>query len=109
MNVRDTVLLLVSVGQFGCFGYRAASRQECSVFERSLVSIPVLSDTYIVLPTRVLGSLREFHFVTIPVYTYEPPVVKRVPVQALFEGPVFFSPRRLSQTFGEHFVSKIVL
>ncbi|KAI2814420.1 hypothetical protein CBS115989_8593 [Aspergillus niger] len=95
MTVRDTVLLLVSVGRFGCFGYGAASRRECSVFERSLVSIPVLSDASIVLPTRVSGSLREFYFVTFPVrYPLRGCGVSIRPsveglAQALFERLVF--------------------
>ncbi|CAK46052.1 uncharacterized protein BO96DRAFT_428767 [Aspergillus niger CBS 101883] len=88
-------LLLVSVGRFGCFGYGAASRRECSVFERSLVSIPVLSDASIVLPTRVSGSLREFYFVTFPVrYPLRGCGVSIRPsveglAQALFERLVF--------------------
>ncbi|GLA26414.1 hypothetical protein ACMYSQ_004106 [Aspergillus niger] len=49
MTVRDTVLLLVSVGRFGCFGYGAASRRECSALFESFTSLLFLS-----------ASLREY-------------------------------------------------
>ncbi|GKZ94763.1 hypothetical protein AnigIFM59636_008490 [Aspergillus niger] len=37
MTVRDTVLLLVSVGRFSCFGYRAASLREYDLFFRTSI------------------------------------------------------------------------
>ncbi|TPR04892.1 Major Facilitator Superfamily protein [Aspergillus niger] len=37
MAVRDTVLLLVSVGRFGCFGYGAASLREYDLFFRTSI------------------------------------------------------------------------
>ncbi|PYH68337.1 uncharacterized protein BO88DRAFT_488794 [Aspergillus vadensis CBS 113365] len=44
MTARDVVLLLVSVGRFGCFHNRAASRQECGkAFFESFTSLLSLS------------------------------------------------------------------
>ncbi|RAK82835.1 hypothetical protein BO79DRAFT_233867 [Aspergillus costaricaensis CBS 115574] len=75
MTAREAGLLLVSFGRFGFFDNSAASRQECGLFRRGLVSVPVRSDTHIFLLTQydifIRASIEGL-------------------VQALFEGLVFF-------------------
>ncbi|OJZ91209.1 hypothetical protein ASPFODRAFT_203660 [Aspergillus luchuensis CBS 106.47] len=76
MTARDVVLLLVSVGRFGCFDNRAASRQECGVLRRGLALFE--SFTWLL---SLSASLREYDiFIRASIEGL---------VQALFEGLVF--------------------
>ncbi|PWY82736.1 hypothetical protein BO83DRAFT_134969 [Aspergillus eucalypticola CBS 122712] len=77
MTAREAVLLLVSVGRFGCFDNRAASLQECGVFRRGLA----LFESFTSLLS-LSASLREYDiFIRASTEGL---------VQALFEGLVFF-------------------
>ncbi|KAI2896332.1 hypothetical protein CBS76997_8081 [Aspergillus niger] len=69
MTVRDTVLLLVSVGRFSCFGYRASSLRGSGL--QPLAVSP--RESVLLLVCACAGSLREFRLVIFSIDRLNPP------------------------------------
>ncbi|KAI2840404.1 hypothetical protein CBS11852_4719 [Aspergillus niger] len=95
MTVRDTVLLLVSVGRFGCFGYGASSLRESGRVIPAAISFGVAGylsryrvslrgsglqplavsprESGLLLVCACAGSLREFRLVIFSIDRLNPP------------------------------------